>query len=74
MSTAGIAQANQPFQAHPFSRNQLKTREDVAEACASLLDPLEAGFSPACALVRVGGTGTKCKYLSCHFFGLVIYE
>ncbi|EMC94496.1 hypothetical protein BAUCODRAFT_140813 [Baudoinia panamericana UAMH 10762] len=59
MSTAQIAEANQPFPAHPFSKNALKTREDVVAACASLLDPLEAGFSPECALVRVGGTGTR---------------
>lgn len=61
MSTARIAAANQPFPPHPFSQNPLKTREDVAAACASLLDPLEAGFSPECALVRVGGTGTRCE-------------
>ncbi|KAI7704195.1 hypothetical protein KC322_g6797, partial [Hortaea werneckii] len=59
MSTARIAEANQPFPAHPWSRNPLKTREDVVAACASLLDPLEAGFSPECAMVRIGGTGTR---------------
>ncbi|KAK3711700.1 hypothetical protein LTR37_009477 [Vermiconidia calcicola] len=59
MSTARTAEANQPFPAHPFSKNPLKTRDDVVAACASLLDPLEAGFSPECALVRVGGSGTR---------------
>lgn len=56
-----VAEANQPFPAHPFSKNPLKTRQDVVDACASLLDPLEAGFSPECAMVRVGGTGTRCE-------------
>ena len=60
MSTARIAESNQPFAAHPFSRNAFKSRDDVVAACASLLDPLEAGFSPECALIRVGGTGTRC--------------
>ncbi|KAK4888496.1 hypothetical protein LTR27_012609 [Elasticomyces elasticus] len=59
MSTARTAAANQPFPAHPFSKNALKTRDDVIAACASLLDPLEAGFSPECAMVSVGGTGTR---------------
>ncbi|TKA62060.1 hypothetical protein B0A55_11039, partial [Friedmanniomyces simplex] len=59
MSTARTAEANQPFPAHPFSKNPLKSRDDVAAACASLLDPLAAGFSPGCAMVRVGGTGTR---------------
>ena len=56
-----VAEANQPFPAHPFSKNPLKSRQDVVDACASLLDPLEAGFSPECAMVRVGGTGTRCE-------------
>ena len=60
--SARIAERNQPFPAHPFSNNPFKTRDDVVAACASLLDPLEAGFSPECALVRVGGTGTRCRY------------
>ncbi|USW48654.1 hypothetical protein Slin15195_G019730 [Septoria linicola] len=59
MSTARAAEANQPFPTHAFSRNTFKTRDDVANACASLLDPLHAGFSPERALVRVGGTGTR---------------
>lgn len=59
MSTARIAESNQPFPAHPFSQNSFTTRQDVADACASLLDPLEAGFSRGYALVRVGGTGTR---------------
>lgn len=59
--TVHFAEANQPFPAHPFSQNPLKSRQDVVDACASLLDPLEAGFSPECALVRVGGTGARCE-------------
>ncbi|KAF2150893.1 hypothetical protein K461DRAFT_229334 [Myriangium duriaei CBS 260.36] len=59
MSTARIASSNQPFKPHRFAQNPLKSRDDVVEACAALLDPLEAGFSPECALVRVGGTGTR---------------
>lgn len=61
---ANFAEANQPFPAHPFSQNPLKSRQDVVDACASLLDPLEAGFSPECATVRVGGTGTRCELSS----------
>lgn len=60
MSTARVAEANQPFPTYVFSRNAFKTRDDVAAACATLLDPLHAGFSPERALVRVGGTGTRC--------------
>jgi hypothetical protein len=63
MPPMNVAEANQPFPAHPFSKNPLKTRQDVVDACASLLDPLEAGFSPECAMVRVGGTGTRCEFL-----------
>lgn len=63
MPSMNVAEANQPFPAHPFSKNPLKTRQDVVDACASLLDPLEAGFSPECAMVRVGGTGTRCEFM-----------
>ena len=68
MSTAKVAAANQPFPAHAFSKNAFKTRDDVASGCASLLDPLEAGFSRECALVRCGGTGTRCRLQTsnCH--------
>lgn len=62
MAPANFAEANQPFPAHHFSQNPLKSRQDVVDACASLLDPLEAGFSPECATVRVGGTGTRCEF------------
>lgn len=63
MPTAQVAEKNQPFKSHPIAHNPLKTRKDVADACASLLDPLVAGFSPECALIRVGGTGTRCQFL-----------
>jgi hypothetical protein len=62
MSTAQAASNNRPFPLHPLSQNPLVTRDDFAAACASLLDPLEAGFSPEKALVRVGGSGTRCEY------------
>jgi hypothetical protein len=62
MAPVHFAEANQPFAAHPFSQNPLKSRQDVVDACASLLDPLEAGFSPECATVRVGGTGARCEF------------
>lgn len=62
MSTAQVAEANQPFPPHPFSKNRFNSRGDVVAACASLLDPLEAGFSPECAMIRVGGTGTRCGF------------
>lgn len=62
MSTAQAASKNRPFPLHPLSQNPLVTRDDFAAACASLLDPLEAGFSLKKALVRVGGTGTRCEY------------
>jgi hypothetical protein len=62
MPPMNVAEANQPFPAHPFSKNPLQSRQDVVDACASLLDPLEAGFSPECAMVRVGGTGTRCEF------------
>jgi hypothetical protein len=62
MSTAQAASQNRPFPLHPLSQNPLVTRDDFAAACASLLDPLEAGFSPERALVRVGGSGTRCEY------------
>ncbi|KAL1587972.1 hypothetical protein WHR41_03301 [Cladosporium halotolerans] len=58
-STGKVAAANQPFPPHAFAQNPLKDRQDVVDACAALLDPLEAGFSPQCAMVRVGGTGTR---------------
>ncbi|OMP86904.1 hypothetical protein BK809_0000579 [Diplodia seriata] len=56
----GLAASNRPFPPHPFSTNPLRTRADVAAACASLLDPLAAGTSAGGALVRIGGgTGTR---------------
>jgi hypothetical protein len=57
--TAATANANRAFPLHPFSTNPLKTRDDVVNAVASLLDPLVAGFSPQNALVKVGSTGTR---------------
>ncbi|GAM87516.1 hypothetical protein ANO11243_055420 [Dothideomycetidae sp. 11243] len=59
MSTARVASTNLPFEPHRFSQNPLRTRDDLVDACIALLDPLEAGLSAQCALVRVGGTGTR---------------
>ncbi|KAF2235254.1 hypothetical protein EV356DRAFT_445280 [Viridothelium virens] len=59
MNAHSIAEANRAAPHHPWSQNPLRTREDVANACKSLLDPLRAGFSPKRAYVRVGSTGTR---------------
>ncbi|KAK4636325.1 hypothetical protein CLAFUW4_00396 [Fulvia fulva] len=60
-TTSCVAEANQACPPHPFSQNRFETRDDVIAACSSLLDPLESGFSPECALVRVGSTGTRSQ-------------
>jgi hypothetical protein len=57
--TATTANANRAFALHPFSTNPLKTRDDVVDAVASLLDPLVPGFSPQNAMIKVGSTGTR---------------
>lgn len=57
--TATTANTNRAFALHPFSTNPLKTRDDVVAAASSLLGPLVSGFSPKCALIKVGSTGTR---------------
>jgi hypothetical protein len=58
--TAVTANANRSTPTHPFSTNPLRTRQDVANAVISLLDPLlEHGASPHKAMMRVGYTGTR---------------
>jgi hypothetical protein len=57
--SAAAANANRAAALHPFSKNPLRTRQDVVDAVASLLDPLEHGTSPGGALVRVSYTGTR---------------
>lgn len=57
--SASAAEANRPFPIHPFCENPLRTRQDIVDACTSLLDPLEGGTSPGGALIRVGATGTR---------------
>ncbi|KAF2738464.1 hypothetical protein EJ04DRAFT_486370 [Polyplosphaeria fusca] len=57
--TAATANANRAFPLHPFSTNPLKTRDDVVQAVASLLDPLAAGDSPLHSMVKVSSTGTR---------------
>jgi hypothetical protein len=53
------ATANRASPLHPFSKNPFRTRQDVVDAVASLLDPLVGGFSPGYALIRCGYTGTR---------------
>lgn len=57
--SATTANNNRAFDLHPFSTNPFKSRNDVVDAVASLLDPLLPGFSPQNALIKVGGTGTR---------------
>ncbi|KAF2834322.1 hypothetical protein M501DRAFT_944377 [Patellaria atrata CBS 101060] len=57
--TAAAASANRPFPLHPFCKNPLRTRDNVVDAVASLLDPLAGGTSSGGALVKVSGTGTR---------------
>ncbi|KAH7126932.1 hypothetical protein B0J11DRAFT_289902 [Dendryphion nanum] len=57
--TAATANANRSFPLHPFSTNPLRTRDDVVDAVASLLDPLAAGDSPFHSMVKVGTSGTR---------------
>ncbi|OCL10142.1 hypothetical protein AOQ84DRAFT_315920 [Glonium stellatum] len=57
--SASAANANRAFPLHPFSKNPLRSRQDVVDAVASLLDPLAGGSSPLHALVKVGSTGTR---------------
>lgn len=57
--SAKTANANRSTPLHPFSTNPLKTRSDVVQAVTSLLDPLVPGFSPQCALIKCGSTGTR---------------
>jgi hypothetical protein len=63
------AAANRASPLHPFSRNAFKTRDDVADACAALLDPLLEGFSPKCGLVKVGSTGTRFDEIAAQVEG-----
>lgn len=57
--SAAAASANRAAGLHPFSTNPLRSRQDVVDAVAALLDPLAAGASPGGALVRVSYTGTR---------------
>ncbi|KAJ9661477.1 hypothetical protein H2201_006508 [Coniosporium apollinis] len=43
---------------HPFTTNPFRTRNDLLQACISLLDPLEQVTSNSGALVRCGSTAT----------------
>jgi hypothetical protein len=57
--SAKVANANRSFPLHPFHSNPFKTREDVVDAVASLLEPLHGGASPKHAMIKVGSTGTR---------------
>ena len=57
--SAKIANANRSSPLHPFHTNPLRTRSDVVDAVASLLDPLSHGASPQHSMVKVGSTGTR---------------
>jgi len=37
-------------------KSSLSTREDIVEACISLLEPLKPWFSPGCTQVKLGNT------------------
>ncbi|KAF2501032.1 hypothetical protein BU16DRAFT_189319 [Lophium mytilinum] len=56
--TATTAAANRAFPLHPFSTNPLRSRADVVDAVASLLDRLAQGSSPLYSMAKVGSTGT----------------
>ena len=43
---------------NPLSATPLRTREDLAAACVSLLAPLASFTSPSGALIRLGSTAT----------------
>ena len=63
------ANANRTSPFHPFCTNPLKSRQDVVDAVASLLDPLEAGTSPLSALIRIGFTGTRFDEMAAQVEG-----
>ncbi|KAF2663341.1 hypothetical protein BT63DRAFT_448919 [Microthyrium microscopicum] len=54
-----VSDANRSFPLQPFSKNPLKTRQDVVDAVSSLLDALSQGFSPEHSLIKTGSTGTR---------------
>lgn len=72
MSVKAAAQ-NRSSASHPFSSNPFKTRQDVVDAVASLLDPLEAGTSPGGALVRTGYSGTRFDETAAQIEGILCY-
>jgi hypothetical protein len=63
------ADANRTPPVHPFYINPLRSTQDVVDAVASLLDPLEAGTSPLSALIRIGFTGTRFDEIAAQVEG-----
>jgi hypothetical protein len=63
------ADTNRTSPVHPFCTNPLRSRQDVVDAVASLLDPLEAGTSPLSALIRIGFTGTRFDEIAAQVEG-----
>ena len=57
--SASAADANRAFPLYPFSKTPPRSRRDVVDAVASLLDPLAGGSSPLHGLIKVGSTGTR---------------
>jgi len=66
-----VANANRASASHPFLSNPLRTRQDVVDAVASLLDPLAEGTSPGGALVRTGYTGTRFDEAAAQVEGML---
>lgn len=52
------ASAKGALPSHSFNRNRFRTREDVQNACAALLEPLLPCFTPDKSRVKVGATAT----------------
>ncbi|KAI9757732.1 MAG: hypothetical protein M4579_003357 [Chaenotheca gracillima] len=55
---------------HPFQQNAFRTRKDLQDACASLLDPLIPNLTPGCTGVKVGSTGTRFDEQAAQLEGL----
>lgn len=47
-----------PGKPHPFSKNPIRTRQELQEALKSFLDPLAQHTSPNGARVKIGSTAT----------------
>eukprot|EP01117_Protostelium_nocturnum_P011562 TRINITY_DN4194_c0_g3_i1.p1 TRINITY_DN4194_c0_g3~~TRINITY_DN4194_c0_g3_i1.p1 ORF type:complete len:634 (-),score=143.86 TRINITY_DN4194_c0_g3_i1:22-1923(-) len=54
---------------HPFSQNPMKTREELQEAVAQLLDPLEPFTSEGGARIKIGNTATHYDEVAAQLEG-----